>query len=124
MGSFLSALWSLWTTDGLRSVGILIPPTSLLLCLRARRGIEWKRCSGTWWGLALVAIAVIGARLEAYFMVAPAIKVNFLPGGLLLWAYGSDEFLTLSRFSFRCETRCSCELSARFLHQLISDLRD
>src|ERR1700712_276930 len=46
------ALYSLWTSDPLKSIGGLVPIASLFLILRAWRALGWK-INGTWWGLAI-----------------------------------------------------------------------
>ena len=53
-------------TDPLKSIGGLIPIVSLVLILRAWKGIGW-RVRGTWWGLALLAgiIALVHVRDHA-----------------------------------------------------------
>jgi exosortase J len=96
---FFSSLWDLWTRDGLRSIGMLIPPTSLVLCLRAWRGQEWK--GGSWWGLGLMAlsigVALISPRLGTGvgYVAAYRYVFNFLPVGPLLWAYASGAVILL-----------------------------
>lgn len=90
----LRELWHLWTTDGLRSIGILIPPTSLILSLRAWRGYRWQ--GGSWWGLVLVTACATVATILSGSDGMPAFGyasafglISLLPTGLLLWGYVS-----------------------------------
>jgi exosortase J len=96
--SHLGFLWLLWTTDGLGSIGILIPPLSAWLCARAWRGY---RCGvdGTWWGFALMAAALTAAWAARYGALALANPhaglINLLPAGMLVCAYVSGAVLFL-----------------------------
>src|SRR5947207_7163957 len=56
-------LWYVWTTDALKSIGMLIPVVSLVLILRAWRSIEWKM-DGSWWGLAILAVTIAAVHLR------------------------------------------------------------
>jgi hypothetical protein len=66
----LLSLWSMWTTDALKSIGMVVPVVSMVLILRAWRSIGWQ-ANGTWWGLALVLItvAVVWAREQAILIL-------------------------------------------------------
>src|SRR6202035_3475759 len=72
--STVLALWSLWTTDDLKSVGMVIPVVGLVLILRAWRTLGWEM-NGTWWGAALLALTIGVVRLRAQsvlvFMIPP-----------------------------------------------------
>src|ERR1039458_9944756 len=57
------ALWSLWTTNALKSIGMVIPVVSLVLILRAWRKLEWAT-EGTWWGLAFLLITTVVSRIQ------------------------------------------------------------
>src|SRR5579862_968320 len=50
----LAYFWMCWTTDPLRSIGILIPPASIILTLQVWRQNGWEM-RGTWWGLLVIA---------------------------------------------------------------------
>jgi exosortase J len=85
-------LWMLWTTDPLRSIGILLPPASLLLCLRAWRGREWRTADGSWWGLALVALSLLTTWLLPRVqigMIVPSGGTIIVFFGLLIWMFVS-----------------------------------
>src|SRR5713226_9706169 len=89
--SQLRYFWHIWTTDGLRSIGILIPPTSLILSFRAWHGHRWQ--GGSWWGLTLATVCAVVAVLPfSGVLLVYAIRsavVNFFPAGLWLWGYMS-----------------------------------
>lgn len=76
------ALWAIWQGDGLRSIGALMLPASLLLCWRAwRRAPAAAPVNGTLWGLAPVAAALL------------AVHWIVLPPGLLFWLYAGGAVL-------------------------------
>ncbi len=95
----VQGMWDMWTTDALRSVGILIPPTSLVLALRAWHLDDWRK-GGVWWGLLLVAAAMVaamgssgfGPRLNL-FAGSQLASINLVPAGLLFCAYFSGVVL-------------------------------
>lgn len=84
-------LWALWTTDALKSIGIIVPVISFLLIMRVWRSIGWSM-DGTWWGFALlVAIAVlVRVRERAVMMVvlSPHWTIFFPPHSLVMLAFG------------------------------------
>ena len=47
--STVVVLWQMWTTDALKSIGMIVPLVSLVLVLRAWRGLGWE-IEGSWWG--------------------------------------------------------------------------
>ena len=55
--AWLASLWHDWTTDPLRSIGLLIPPTVLLLAWRNARRCDWNQ--GSWWGFGLMLLCVL-----------------------------------------------------------------
>ena len=57
------SLWTLWTTDALKSIGMVIPVVSLLLILRVWRKLGGQ-AEGTWWGLVLLLMTVVVARFQ------------------------------------------------------------
>ena len=89
-------LWSLWTTDALKSIGMFIPLVSLVLILRVWRTLGWEM-NGTWWGAALLAVTVVVVRLREQsvlvFMVTPQWSVYVPPHSLVAFAYGSGVIL-------------------------------
>jgi exosortase J len=95
----LRNLWHIWTTDGLRSIGILILPTSLILSFRAWHGHQWE--GGSWCGLtlAIVCAAVAALPLSSVGLLLGYASrsgvVNFFPTGLWLWGYVSGVVILL-----------------------------
>lgn len=91
-----SYLWSLWTTDGLKSIGALVPVVSLVLILRAWRGLGWTQ-RGTWWGLVVLAatIAVVHLRDQAIIelVLTPSWAIFLPPHSLVALAYTSGAVL-------------------------------
>jgi exosortase J len=88
-------LWEIWTTDPLRSIGMLILPVSVLLVLRVWRQNGWA-LDGTWWGLVPVILAfaplLLSERL-VFFWSAGNVRVNFLPSVLPIYLYASGILL-------------------------------
>jgi exosortase J len=60
----LIELAGLWTTDGLRSIGILVLPVSAWLAFRSWRWSDWQS-GGSWWGAIPIAIALLAAGLDS-----------------------------------------------------------
>ena len=91
-------LWTLWTTDALKSIGMVIPVVSLLLILRVWRKLGWQ-AEGTWWGLALLLITMAAARVQQQgiliMVVSPRWSTVLPPPSLMLLAYGSAVVLLL-----------------------------
>jgi exosortase J len=88
-------LWQLWTTDPLRSIGMLIPPLSIALTLRVWRQLGW-RMDGTWWGLGVVALSYILSLLRneiVLFGVIGQVSVAFIPLSLPVYVYGCGLIL-------------------------------
>ena len=92
------ALWNLWTTDALKSIGMVIPVVSLVLILRVWRRLGWE-AEGTWWGLALLLITTVVARMQQQgiliMVVSPRWSTVLPPPSLMLLAYGSGVVLLL-----------------------------
>ncbi len=85
------SLWGLWTTDALKSIGMVIPVVSFVLVLRAWRALGWE-LDGSWWGLALLVGTALLVRVREQsvmvLMVAPQWSVNFPPHSVVMVAYG------------------------------------
>lgn len=91
----LELLWRCWTTDPLRSIGMLIPPVSIALTLRVWRQFRWEP-RGTWWGLVIVALAWFVSLLHAgaqFFLTAGGALVSLIPLALPVYLYGSGLVL-------------------------------
>lgn len=78
----LSYLWTIWTTNPLRSIGIAIPLAGAILAFRAWRFDDWSH-GGTWWGLPLVVAALALALLTASEPLNVRTSVAFLPFNLV-----------------------------------------
>ena len=91
----LALLWRCWTTDPLRSIGMLIPPASIILTLRVWRQNDWEM-RGSWWGLALIGgaffVSILHASAELFFTAGSAL-VSLIPLTLPVYLYGSGIVL-------------------------------
>ena len=50
----VQSLYSIWTTDDLKSMGMVVPLVCYLLILRAWKSLDWET-EGSWWGFAVLA---------------------------------------------------------------------
>lgn len=96
LAPYLFGLWAAWTENGLRSVGMLVPPAVVLLVWRAWCGRQWN-VGGTWWGLAICALTMLSAAFVRWYG-APVILIagralGLLPIGFLLFTYASGVVL-------------------------------
>ncbi|MDP9049537.1 MAG: exosortase J, partial [Acidobacteriota bacterium] len=95
-------LWNLWTTDALKSIGMVIPVVSLALILRVWRRLGWET-EGTWWGLVLLTITSVVARVQQQgvliLVVSPRWSTMLPPPSLMLLAYGSGVVLLVGGWS-------------------------
>lgn len=95
--SELAALWVLWTTDPLRSIGMAVPIVSAGLLIRCWRLEDWTQ-GGTWWGLVLVGVSLflgilVGiAPMHVRFNAAFG-SLNLIPRGLSLAGFVSGMVL-------------------------------
>ena len=84
-------LWGMWTTDALKSIGMVVPVVSCLLILRAWQSIGWE-ANGTWWGFALLLGTAILARMRdqsvMVLVLAPEWSIYIPPASLMVLAYG------------------------------------
>src|SRR5580704_15585068 len=80
-----SALWQLWTTDALKSIGMFIPLVSFVLILRAWRSLGWAM-EGSWWGLAILAADAFFVHLRdqaiLVFVFSPKWSIYIPPHSL------------------------------------------
>jgi exosortase J len=97
----LRILWFLWTKNGLASIGILVPPTVVVLVAIALRGKVWKS-SGSWWGLALcIFTMLLVALIRKYGM--PTIyfsksSIPLFPAVLIIFLYVSGTVLLFAGY--------------------------
>jgi len=91
-------LWVAWTTDALKSIGMVVPLVSLILILRVWKSLGW-RAEGTWWGLALLLITATVARIQQQVLLIMSVSPHWYtpmpPNSLILFAYGSGVVLLL-----------------------------
>ncbi len=96
VASTVNALWFLWTTDALKSIGMFIPLVSFVLVLRAWRSLGWET-EGSWWGLVVLVVtaAVVHVRDQAIlvFVFSPKWSVYIPPHSLVAFAYGAGVVL-------------------------------
>ena len=91
-------LWSLWTTDPLKSIGGFVPIVSFVLLLRSWRALGWET-RGSWWGLAVLAVtaAVVAVRDRAVLelVLGPSWSITLPPHSVVAVAYASGVVLLL-----------------------------
>jgi len=92
----VNALWALWTTDALKSIGMFIPLVSFVLVLRVWRSLGWEM-AGNWWGLVILAVtaAVVHLREQSVlvFVLSPQWSIYVPPHSLVFFAYGAGVVL-------------------------------
>lgn len=92
----LSSLWHTWLNEPLKSIGAIVPVTCLLLILRAWKKIGWQT-NGTWWGVAVIAVAFLLVRLRDQSLlilaITPHSAITLPPVALILFAYVSGLVL-------------------------------
>ena len=90
------ALWNLWTTDALKSIGMFIPLVSFVLILRAWRSLGWEM-EGSWWGMAILMVTsvVVHIRDQAILVLvlSPKWSIYIPPHSLVAFAYGAGMVL-------------------------------
>ncbi len=98
LSSVLMDLWQLWTTDPLRSIGMLLVPAAVVLILREWRKNKWE-LRGSWWGLLPLALFLL-ATLYSHDLVvswhATPLAFDFLPRPLPLYLYASGVILLIA----------------------------
>ena len=90
-------LLDLWTSDPLRSFGLLIPFASLALVLRAWRNTGWMLASDAR-GLAAILVAVVASRASEGLWITYRLgdlSIDPSQPGPLLWLYFSGVVLLL-----------------------------
>jgi exosortase J len=88
-------LWEVWTTDPLRSIGMLIMAVSIVLVLRVWRQSGWE-LRGSWWGLLPLAVAFSSIVLPQeliFTWVDGPLRVNFLTCVFPIYLYASGVIL-------------------------------
>ena len=94
--STVQALWVLWTTDALKSIGMLVPVVSLVLILRIWRSLDWEM-NGSRWGIPILAATVLAVyvrdRAVLVFILSPQWSIYIPPHSLVIFAYVSGAVL-------------------------------
>jgi exosortase/archaeosortase family protein len=94
--STVNALWALWTTDALKSIGMFIPLVSFVLILRAWRSLGWEM-EGNWWGLVVLVVTAVVVHLREQsilvFVLSPQWSIYIPPHSLVFFAYGAGVVL-------------------------------
>ena len=89
-------LWFLWTTDALKSIGMVVPVVSFLLILRVWRSLGWE-LYGSWWGFILLLVTTIlvqfRERAVILLVLSPQWTLFFPPHSLVMFAYGTGLVL-------------------------------
>ncbi len=83
-------------TDGLKSIGMVIPLVSGVLIFRAWRSLDYEM-QGTWWGafILILTIAVVHIREQAVivFILSPQWSIFIPPHSLVAFAYTAGVVL-------------------------------
>jgi exosortase J len=94
--STVNALWSLWMTDALKSIGMLIPLVSFVLILRAWRSLGWEM-EGSWWGLFILVLTAVAVHVRdqaiMVLVLSPRWSLYVPPHSLVFFAYGAGVVL-------------------------------
>jgi hypothetical protein len=96
-------LWLGWTTDALKSIGMVVPLVSLILILRVWKKLGW-RTEGTWWGLALLlitaAVALVQQQVFLIMALSPRWYTPMPPSSFMLFAYAVCDCIARRSFPF------------------------
>ena len=94
--STMNALWAMWTTDALKSIGMFIPLVSFVLVMRAWRSLGWEM-NGSWWGLVVLAVTALVVHVRdqtiLVFVLSPQWSMYVPPHSLVMFAYGAGVVL-------------------------------
>jgi exosortase J len=88
-------LWMIWTGDPLRSIGMLIPPVSIVLFLRLWRQLGWE-LRGTWWGLLVILFSFLLSFVRLETVLAAVVgraMFSVIPISLPVYLYFSGVVL-------------------------------
>ena len=73
----VQALYGIWTTDDLKSMGMVVPLVCYLLILRAWKSLNWET-NGSWWGFAVLAGSAALMFLRDQTLLIVTINKNWL----------------------------------------------
>ena len=92
------SLWIMWTSDAMKSIGMVVPIVSLILILRVWRSLGWES-EASWWGLPILLFAMLAAQLQErailIMVVTPKWSTVLPPPSLVVLAYGAGCVLLL-----------------------------
>jgi exosortase J len=91
----LALLWITWTSDPLRSIGMLIPPVSILLTLRVWRQCGWQM-RGTWWGVVVIGLSYFLSLIHQKVLLIAVFgdaSLSVIPTSLPVYVYCSGIVL-------------------------------
>jgi exosortase J len=71
------SLFDIWTTDDLKSMGMVIPLVCYLLILRAWKSLNWET-EGSWWGFAVLAGSAALMFLRDQMLLVVTINKSWL----------------------------------------------
>jgi exosortase J len=71
------SLFDIWTTDDLKSMGMVVPLVCYLLILRAWKSLNWET-QGSWWGFAVLAGSAALMFLRDQMLLVVTINKNWL----------------------------------------------
>jgi exosortase J len=94
--SAILPLWAMWTTDGLKSIGMLIPIVSIVLIARIWRSLHWEM-QGHWSGLLILAATILAVHIREQsvliFVLSPQWSIYLPPHSLVVFAYAAGMVL-------------------------------
>jgi len=73
----VQSLYRIWTSDDLKSMGMVVPLVCYLLVLRAWQGLRWE-ADGSWWGFAVLAGSAALMFLRDQMLLIVTINKNWL----------------------------------------------
>jgi exosortase J len=73
----VQSLFGIWTTDDLKSMGMVVPLVSYLLILRAWRALDGET-EGSWWGFAVLAASAALMFLRDQMLLIVTINKDWL----------------------------------------------
>ena len=94
--SAILPLWAMWTTDGLKSIGMLIPIVSFVLIARIWRSLDWEM-QGHWSGLLILIATILAVHIRQQsvliFVLSPQWSIYLPPHSVVVFAYGAGVVL-------------------------------
>jgi exosortase J len=73
----VQSLFGIWTTDDLKSMGMVVPLVCYLLILRAWGSLNWET-KGSWWGFAVLAGSAALMFLHDQMLLVVTVNKNWL----------------------------------------------